>query len=75
MEVNQAYSDNENKHGKHRQLNYEICTVMDPIRFGIVLNKMVDQGMNPEMVVIYEVQFRGLLAALRTENNRISSWS
>lgn len=74
MIINQAYSDNDYKHGKHRAINYEICTAMDSIRFGIVLQKMVEQGMSPEMVAIYEAQFQGLLAAVRTENNRLTPW-
>lgn len=74
MLINDAHGDNENKHAKHRDINFKICSAMDGTKFGIVLQEMVDQGMRPEMVAIYEAQFQGLLAAVRTENNRLTTW-
>ena len=67
------YSDKRYGNPDHRKINYEICDAMDPTKFGIVLEQMVRAGMDPGMADIYEAQFQGLLAAVRTENNRIGS--
>lgn len=74
MIIEAAYHLNKNKHAKHSELNYKICNAMDPIKFDIVLKQMVDQGMDPEMVAIFDAQFQGLLAAIRAENNRLTTW-
>jgi hypothetical protein len=74
MIIGAAHSDNKDKHGKHLELNYEICRAMDGTKFSIALEKLVAQGMSQEMAKIFEAQFFGLLAAVRTENNRLTAW-
>ena len=74
MLVETAHNDNKDKHAKYRELNYAICDAMDSTKFGITLSKMVEQGMKPEMVAIFKAQFEGLQAAVRTENNRLTTW-
>ena len=74
MFVDDAHQENDSKHAKHRQLEAEISLAMDEAKFEDALNKLVAQGMKPEMVKIFSAQFQGLLAAVKTENNRLTTW-
>lgn len=74
MIIGAAHSDNKDKHAKHLELNHDICRAMDGTKFSIALEKLVAQGMSQEMAKIFEAQFFGLLAAVRTENNRLTNW-
>ena len=74
MVIQDAHQENKDKHAKHRELNYKICDSMDATKFSIVLEAMVKQGMKPEMAKIFDAQFQGLQAAVRTENNRLTTW-
>lgn len=56
---------------KHRELNYKICAAIDPIKMSIVLDELVKEGMEPAMAKIFKAQADGLLAAIRSENNRL----
>lgn len=56
---------------RHRELNYKICMAIDLLKIGIVLDEMVAEGMEPEFVEIFKAQADGLLAAMRSENNRL----
>ena len=55
----------------YRQINYDLCTALDLTKMGIVLDKMVAVGMNPQLRELYEAQTGSLLALLRSENNRL----
>jgi hypothetical protein len=57
--------------GNHREINYKICTAIDLTKVSIVINKMVQEGMEPELAEIFEAQAGVLVASLRTENNRL----
>jgi hypothetical protein len=49
--------------------NYELCTALNMLKIGIVLDKMVDAGwMEPNMRRIFEAQADGLLGSLRAYN-------
>ena len=74
MNIGAAHSDNKDKHAKHLELNYDICQAMNGTKFSIVLDNLKAQGMSKEMANIFEAQFFGLLAAVRSENNRLTTW-
>ena len=57
--------------GAHRKINYDLCTAIDMIKFGIVLDKLVVVGMHPQLRELYYAQAGSLLALLRSENNRL----
>ncbi|MFW6855362.1 hypothetical protein ACODYM_29145 [Burkholderia gladioli] len=57
---------------RHRQINFDLCRAMNPTSFRIVIKQLVDlAGMNPQLAKAYEAQFDGLLAVIRSENNRL----
>lgn len=55
-----------------RRINYELCKAIDPMKISLVLKEMVEVGMEPQLAKIYETQANALLAALRSENNRLA---
>jgi hypothetical protein len=66
-----AYQSIGSWEGNHRELNYKICTAIDLTKVSIVIRKLVEEGMEPELAKIFETQAEVLLAALRSENNRL----
>lgn len=60
------------EHGdQHRRFNYDLCTAVDLIKLGVALEKMVKAGrLDPRVADIYKKIAEGLLAALRSENDR-----
>lgn len=55
----------------HRKINFELCRALDMTKMGIVLDAMVEAGVNKQLAEIYRANASTLLALLRTENNRI----
>ena len=62
----------ENQGGLHRRHNYDLCRAVDITKLGVVLDEMVSKrGLSPELASVYLAQADSLLAALRSENNRL----
>jgi len=56
---------------KQHEINYKICNAIDPLKLHGVLKALLAEGMHENLAVIFEAQAEGLLAAIRTENNRL----
>jgi hypothetical protein len=56
---------------QHRKINFDLCTAIDLTKVSIVLDKLVEAGMHPNLAKLYKVQADALLQQLRSENNRI----
>lgn len=55
-----------------RARNYKLCTAIDMIKLGIVLQEMVDSGdLDERLANAYREQASGLLQVMRIENNRV----
>jgi hypothetical protein len=56
---------------RFRGINFRLCRALDMTSLSCVLQEMVDAGIiNEQQAGIYKDQAGGLLALLRTENNR-----
>lgn len=72
MIIESAHSPRVGRPGIHSEINYDIHTMIDPLKVSIVLSKMVDKaGLDQKMANIFEVQANALLAAICSENNRL----
>lgn len=55
----------------HREINYKLCAALDLTLISIVLDRMVEEGMDKGLAMMYENQCSELIAALRAENNKL----
>jgi hypothetical protein len=55
----------------HRNINYELCTALDMVKFGIVLDRMVAEGIIDRVTARnHRVLASSVLTTILNENNR-----
>lgn len=68
-----AYKPSPDQDDTHRKINYKLCNAIDLTGISITTDEMIKSGMEPELAEIFKTQADALLAAMRTENNRLKA--